>query len=350
MGKTLKIGQIVSFGVGGADKCALNLVKGLLALNEDIEITVFYNKYSHPRQDELFTNPSRFQDYTQLPIKLIEFSDVSELNQYDIDILNTHRSGDDNWFLPNFESTDFKFKVVETNFHGYNQTKSDFRIYPSEAILNHLKPCSIPYTIIPNPIYKKMTDENFKREYGIENKFVYGRIARPDGNIYLNTNLAAYKQIESEDTVFVYVAPNAMARTDAKNLEIKNIIFVDPTSDEFTVSKLYNTFDVLCHSNLLGETFGNTIAEAMIHGKPVITHVGRVSWPQAHRELVGDKTELFITEDITNKYANLMRQLKDDKAYYNEISNYLKTRADNLYNYVSVSRKYLELYKRLLNE
>lgn len=349
MGKTLKIGQIVSFGVGGADKCALNLVKGLLELNEDIEITVFYNKYSHPRQDELFTNPSRFQDYTQLPIKLIEFSDVNELNQYDINILNTHRSGNDNWFLPNFESTNFKFKVIETNFHGYNQTKSDFRIYPSEAILGHLQPCSIPYTVIPNPIYKKVTDDNFRVEYGIENKFVYGRIARPDANIYFNTNLLAYKQIESEDTVFLYVAPNQMARNDAKNLDIKNIIFVDPTSDEFTVSKLYNTFDVLCHSNLLGETFGNTIAEAMIHGNPVITHIGRVSWPQAHKELFGDKTELFITDDIVNQYANLMLRLKNDVNYYDEISTYLKHRADVEYNYINVARKYLEQYKRLLN-
>lgn len=349
MGSTLKIGQVVSFGVGGADKCALNLVKGLLALNEDIEITVFYNKYSHPRQDELFTNPSRFNDYTQLPIKLIEFSNVDELNQYDIDILNTHRSGNDNWFLPNFESTNFNFKIIETNFHGYNKTKSDFRVYPSQAILDHLEPCTIPYAVIPNPIHRKITNEDFREKYEIKDKFVYGRIARPDSNIYLNTNLLAYKKIESDDTVFLYVAPNAMAKIDASNLGIKNIIFVDPTSDEFTVSKLYNTFDVLCHSNLLGETFGNTIAEAMIHGKPVITHIGRVSWPQAHKELIGDKTELFITEDIINQYSNVMRQLKVDKLYYNEISNYLQTRANILYDYVCVARKYFELYKTILN-
>ena len=42
MGNKLKIGQVVSFGVGGADKCALNLVKGLLSLNLNIEITIFH--------------------------------------------------------------------------------------------------------------------------------------------------------------------------------------------------------------------------------------------------------------------------------------------------------------------
>ena len=349
MGQTLKIGQIVSFGVGGADKCALNLVKGLLELKEDIEITVFYNKYSHPQERELLSNPSRFEDYKSLPIKLIEFTNVNELNQFDIDIVNTHRSGNDNWFLPNFETTNFKFKVIETNFHGYNQTKSDFRIYPSDAILGYLQPCSIPYSVIANPILPKISNEDFRSEYNIGNKFVYGRIARPDTNIYLRTNLEAYKQIESDDTVFLYVAPNEMARQDAQALNIKNIIFVEPTSDELKVSKLYNTFDVLCHSNLLGETFGNTIAEAMIHGKPVVTHIGKVNWPQAHKELIGERTELFVTDDIINRYANIMLRLKDDKEYYADVSSYLTNRANEKYHYNVIARKYFNQYKTLLN-
>ena len=78
MGNKLKIGQVVSFGVGGADKCALNLVKGLLSLNQNIEITIFHNKYSHPKSDELKTNPSRFNEYLELPVKIVEFNDVAE--------------------------------------------------------------------------------------------------------------------------------------------------------------------------------------------------------------------------------------------------------------------------------
>jgi glycosyltransferase involved in cell wall biosynthesis len=348
MGKKMKIGQIVSFGVGGADKCALNLIKGLLLLNEDLEITVFYNKYSHPRADETATNPSRFEEYKTLPIKLVEFNDVAELNNYDIDILNTHRSGNDSWFLPNFESTTFNFKIVETNFHGYNMTKSDIRIYPSEGLLSNLQPSSIPFRVIPNPINRKVTDEDLRTTLGISDKFVYGRIARPDTNIYSNINLSAYKRVEGDDTCFLYVAPNPMAISDAHNLGLKNIIFIDPTSDELMVSKLYNTFDVLCHSNSLGETFGNTIAEAMINSKPIITHIGRSSWCQAHEELVGEKTELFIRDNIVDNYANLMLKLKNDKNYYNEISKYLKDRADSLYDYVSVSKRYYDLYKEMI--
>jgi glycosyltransferase involved in cell wall biosynthesis len=349
MGDKLKIGQIVSFGVGGADKCALNLIKGLISLNENIELTVFYNTYSHPREDESKTNPSRFEEYKSLPVKLIEFTDVSELNNYDIDILHTHRSGNDNWFLPNFEKVNFKFKIIETNFHGYNQTKSDYRVYPSKDMISRLQPCNIPYSIIPNPILTPLSENDLKKELGISDKFVYGRIGRPDSNIYSSINLKAYKAIENDETCFLYVAPNNMAIMEAKSLGIKNILFLDATSDELMVSKLYNTFDVLCHSNSLGETFGNTIAEAMIHGKPIITHIGTPSWSQAHSELVGELTELFLTENIQSNYSELMLKLKNDKEYYNKVSSYLKNRADMLYSYDKVSRNYLNLYYEIRN-
>lgn len=348
MGKKINLGMVVSFGVGGADKVALNLVKGLIELNEDIDITVFYNSFSHPRDDEAFTNPTRFGEYKTLPIKLIEFRDVLELNRYGIDILHTHRSGDDSWFLPQFDNSNFNFKILETNFHGYNKSKSDFRVYPSESMLGKLQPCSIPYKVIYNPINRRITNLDLREELGIGDKFVYGRIARPDANIYSDINITAYKQIESDDTCFLYVAPNHKARVDADRLGIKNIIFLDTTSDELMVSKIYNTFDVLCHSNSLGETFGNTIAEAMINGKPIITHMGRPSWTQAQQELVGVHQELYITENFVDNYATLMLRLKNDKEYYNEISNYLKNRADTLYDYIVVSREYYNQYLKML--
>jgi glycosyltransferase involved in cell wall biosynthesis len=344
----INVGHVVSFGVGGADKAALNLVKGMTKIEKNINLTVFYNKYSHPRPDELHTNPSRFDDYLKLNVNMVEFNNVNELNNYDIDILHTHRSGNDNWFLPNFEQTNFKFKIIETNFHGYNKTKSDLRVYPSFGLTQKLEPCNIPYEIVPNPIMVPLTKENLKKELNLENKFVYGRIARPDSNIYTDINLQAYKKIETENTFFLYVAPNNKAIEDAKNLGIKNILFINPSSDELYVSKLYNTFDVMCHSNVLGETFGNTIAESMIHGKPVISHIGNGSWCQAHEELFGELSELYIKNDIINEYSKKMLLLKNDENYYKDCSNYFKTRAIKNYDYIEVSKKYYEIYKKIL--
>ena len=216
-------------------------------------------------------------------------------------------------------------------------------------MISRLQPCNIPYSIIPNPILTPLSENDLKKELGISDKFVYGRIGRPDSNIYSSINLKAYKAIENDETCFLYVAPNNMAIMEAKSLGIKNILFLDATSDELMVSKLYNTFDVLCHSNSLGETFGNTIAEAMIHGKPIITHIGTPSWSQAHSELVGELTELFLTENIQSNYSELMLKLKNDKEYYNKVSSYLKNRADMLYSYDKVSRNYLNLYYEIRN-
>jgi glycosyltransferase involved in cell wall biosynthesis len=47
-----------------------------------------------------------------------------------------------------------------------------------------------------------------------------------------------------------------------------------------------NTFDVFCHFNKLGETFGNTVAEAMMHKLPVVSLAGSLVYPQAQREML----------------------------------------------------------------
>ena len=51
---------------------------------------------------------------------------------------------------------------------------------------------------------------------------------------------------------------------------------VDPACTDTLPSNVIAStgFDLLCHANKIGETFGNTIAEAMIHEKPVISIEG----------------------------------------------------------------------------
>lgn len=346
MGKKIKIGHFVSFGVGGADKCAFNLILGLIAL-PDIENIVFYNKFSHPRQDELLTNPSRWENYSILGVPMIEVDYLTKLNDYGLDILQTHRPGNDTWALPNFENIQFNFKIVETNFHGYNGSKSDFRIYPSQAMVNFMSPSNIPSEIIPNPI---LLQQKAPKLEICKDKFVYGRIGRPDANIYSNINLQAYKEIETDDTMFLYVAPNSRAIDDAKNLGIKNIHFINPTVDEKLISSFYYSIDVLCHSNSLGETFGNTIAEGMMYGKPVISHIGMKGWPQAQPELLGDMKELFITDNLVTNYANMMNRLKNDNDFMVKTSLYLYKRAHELFSFYNVAKRYLDVYKKLLYE
>jgi glycosyltransferase involved in cell wall biosynthesis len=93
-----------------------------------------------------------------------------------------------------------------------------------------------------------------------------------------------------------------------------------------------------------------TIAEAMTYGKPVISHIGQQHWPQAQKELLGELSDtLFITNDIVNNYQNLMSKLESDSDFYNDCSLKLKKIADNNFNYLNVSKKYINVYKKISN-
>jgi len=265
-----------------------------------------------------------------------------------LDVLNVHRPGNSTWELPGFDTTKFNFKIIETNLHGFTKTQANYRIFPSYTMIEG-KNISVPYEIIPNPIRRPVTADNMRDELGIGSKFVYGRFGRPSKMIYSTINLEAYKMIEDDNTVFLYASPHSCARVDAQNLGIKNIIFLDSTVDEVQISKMYNTFDVYCHSNSVGETFGCTVAEAMIHGKPVVSHVGSLKWPQAQIEVLGDMADMCIKTDIVNNYAALMKRLKDDKSFYNKVANYVCIRASALYDFEKVAHKYVEVYEKCLS-
>jgi glycosyltransferase involved in cell wall biosynthesis len=105
-----------------------------------------------------------------------------------------------------------------------------------------------------------------------------------------------------------------------------------------------------CHGNSLGETFGNTIAEAMIHGKPVVSHLGAKMWPQAQCEVIGNDN-YFVRRNDTyafEDYKNLMISLKDNKEEYKNYQEYCKDRAEKLFDYRVVSQKYADVFQKIL--
>jgi len=341
------VGQWLSFGIGGADKASYLLTKGLVELG--VKVKVFYNESSFPtlsvQLDKGSKILSRYEQCRDLHVTMARIDDPNDLNLYGLTVLNTHRSGDDFWLIPGLEDGNFNFKIVETNFHGNTGTRADIRIFPSYEMLRG-KSITCSHKVIPNPIMCKLTEENLKSQLGIEGKFVFGRIGRPAIDIYSDTCLRSFKVIENDSTHFLYVAPCNAAIRDIKILGIKNITVIDQTLDELYISKLYNTFDVLCHSNKMGETFGNTIAEAMIHGKPVVSHIGG-EWPQAQKEVIGKYEGLYVCKNEIERYSSLMSKLQLDKQEYSEYSRYVKERADKLYDYRVVAKKYIEVYRGL---
>ncbi len=156
------------------------------------------------------------------------------------------------------------------------------------------------------PIEKSFTDQNLRKELGIASDVVvFGRVGRNANDIHDAISLHAYKEVENEKTLFLVLAPPLQMVEDAKRLGIKNIRYFEPTVDEVWLSKYYNTIDALAHARLDGETFGCAIAEAMIHGKPVVTHRSHLRNAQA--ELVDESSGFVVAQNDFKKYADVLR-------------------------------------------
>ena len=364
-----RIGILCSFGIGGADKVTEILTREFIKkFNNNFEFILFYNDWCFPIKGDINSKNNRIINYDFC--NLIKINNTSDLTNYNLDLFIVHRGGNEHWLLENFENISFDFKILEINFHGDIETKCDFRICPSEDILMNLINKGFmekKIFLIPNPINNKLTSNKLNLEI-CNNKFVYGRIARSDIEIYSCVNLVAYKLIETEETIFLYINPNQQAKNDAELLNIKNIIFLDGTINSEELSKIYNTFDVYCHSNILGETFGNTIGEAISHNKPVVSHEGYSNkyYPQSHNIFFKDCEELFIKNNINSsynyysseyqdhiynyiapEYAKNMIRLKDDLEYYNKIVNIQQKNIEN-FSVDNISKKYIEIFNLIL--
>ena len=342
----MKLGFFASFGIGGADAATERLARAVFALKPDWEIKVFYNQFSIPKavpgfHDSEYVPLSRFENY--LPFcKPIEITSVAQLNNFKLDILQVFRSGEDHWLLPDFEVTKFNFKIVENNFHGVEKTKADIRVYPSYTLAGSRRP------VIGNPVDPPTTNESLREELGINGKFVFGRIGREE-HISL-TPLEAYLKIRDSNTAFVYVAPNQNVRDFVAQHTLTDVLFLSPTIDNLRVSKLYNTFDVLCHGNQIGETFGNTIVEAMFHHVPVVSHLGNASdWPQAQVELLDPFSELVVPYGDTNKYADIMRMYMNDKFFYTHVKMWFLEKGPSISLSQLVAKEYIKLYESCMD-
>ena len=117
-----------------------------------------------------------------------------------------------------------------------------------------------------------------------------------------------------------------------------------PTTGELElIHKFLNTLDVYAHGRSDGEQCSCAIIEAMSHGLPVISHTAP-SMGQAEQiadagKVVGDYQE----------YSDVMGRMIDDKKYFEQCASNSKKRYDNVYKLDTVIKKYIEVYKEVVN-
>jgi glycosyltransferase involved in cell wall biosynthesis len=347
----MKVGHFVSMGIGGADRAAYNLAIGLKSIGS--APVIFYSKNSIPSR-----TPDQDAELPLLNILSLyqggfdvhQIEGVGDFNKFGLDILHTHQSGDAHWLLPGLENLERDFKIVETNFHGFQQTPADFRIFPTKSLMKWrgIRP-SEHNQVVPNAILRPLSNDSHRANLGISpDTLVLGRLARADDSVFSSSLLKTYRSIrELRNVALVWVGASRQSRSVSHQLGIKDVFWVDPVMEPESVSKWMNTFDIFCHFNKLGETFGNSVAEAMMHGLPVVSLAGTILYPQAQREVLGQNSRVFYSRLSANQ---ALTRLIDQPLSRQRLGHANRARAIQFFSPEAVAHQVTAVYEQLLSK
>ena len=171
------------------------------------------------------------------------------------------------------------------------------------------------FDYVNNPVEEPYTQERLP---GLAEEITWlGRCGRPDNGIYnaVNVEAARLLRLQGHDVGFIVMAPPSNMIDDLKRHGIPYRA-IKPTTDPVELSKFYNSVDIYAHARADGETFGVNIAEAMMHGKPVVTHIATPSNPQmgvfqSQTELVDHGSTGIVVNNNAAEYSEALKVLLD---------------------------------------
>jgi glycosyltransferase involved in cell wall biosynthesis len=174
-------------------------------------------------------------------------------------------------------------------------------------------------SVISNPVFPIAARTNLRDKLGIPpSAIVAGFHQRADEHIASPIPLQAFAKAWRLDRHFILMGGGEAYRQQAKRLGVKNVHFLPHNGEMEMLSKFLNTIDIYAHGRADGETFGTVLAEALMHGKPCLTHFVDGS-NNAQAETIGPAgicarglaeytqwlDRLFDSEELRNKYALL---------------------------------------------
>lgn len=352
-------------GLGGTEKtCQLFFEH---ASRPEFQVAVAYEKSGiHPRKEEfekaaaccrgqMFDVDSYQDPQNPDPSSLQELIDWLKP-----DILHVYRSGYPEFPVKNVDVP----HVVETNVFGFldNVSHLDKHVFMSEWLMNHAirqyglrasHPIRNRMDFVNNPVEAPYTDRPL---FSLSSNTTWlGRCGRPDNGIYNSVSVEAARllRMQGYDIGFVVAAPPSNMVDDLVRYEIP-FRFIEPTTNPLVLSQFYNTVDIYAHARADGETFGVNIAEAMIHGKSVVTHVATPSVPgmgvfQSQTELVDDGETGFIVNNDPVEYAEALRKLIDNPDLRKQMESAATVKAMREYHVDACQEKLENIYKEVIN-
>jgi len=198
--------------------------------------------------------------------------------------------------------------------------------------------------IIPVPVEVPDYDSaSYIKEFGWDDKFVFGMHQRDDIHIFSPVPLEAYDEIQSDDTAFLILGGSSNHRKQAKDYQLKNVKFLDTTSDINLIHKFLNTLNVYAHGRSDGEQCSSSIIEGLSHSLPMISHTAP---SMGQLEQIGDAGEVV---DGYEEYAQVMKKMIHNKGYYVDCKINSEKRYKEIYDVPSIMKKFIELYKEVVS-
>lgn len=177
-------------------------------------------------------------------------------------------------------------------------------------------------------IYSKIqTDDNLRFELGINTKFVIGMHQRNSDELFSHIPLQAFEILQSKyDISFILLNGSSKYVAQARALKLRNTRFIPETDSEVYKQKFLNTLDIYTHGRADGEIHSAAIAEALRHGKPVLTHCSPIANGQAEQI---ENCGYFV--HTLAEYTSVLQNLLEDSNLLHEKSSNARIRFIKMY-------------------
>jgi hypothetical protein len=199
--------------------------------------------------------------------------------------------------------------------------------------------------VIPIPANEPATDRNIRKELDIpQSALVAGFHQQVSDAIYSELPLAAFSLIEQPRFYFAILGGSEKYLHQAKKLGLRNIRFVPHTGNSESISAFLNTLDIFTHGRFDGEVFGAVLAEAMIHGKPCMSHLSTIA--NAQSETIGPGG--FVVDGAA-AYAQGILRLFDDSKLRMQLGDAARRHALRYYSLESAANRLAQIYEHVVS-
>jgi len=347
--KRILVYHINSLGFAGTEKFLQILAKYLnknkyevFFMHPDESNLEKIQRLNYVKKGNIQPIPFTYKKISKIPPYYIsEMSpDIFKLiKKLKIDLLVTPGSGHANYPFSIIKN----IPIILLNIFGQPNVQKNIshHICISHEVADKLKPIvpDIKIKILPVPSEGPnknswQTGLNLRYKHDIKDTdFVFGRIGRPDDNIFDPIGIRAFQKVvvKYPQAHYLIMAPMPKLVDIVKSENIPNVYFLEPSSKEEDVWAFHQALDTMAHFRFDGESFGLNIAESMLCAKPIITHKSPI-W-NAHLEYLEPSFSRVAEINDVNSYAKYMEEFiqKKQTGELLKMGKIAKAKADKLF-------------------